>query len=222
MEAAQEQVKEAYARALNKNAFVVPGIIGHYANTPEERKATPRSGFWRGAGAGTLGGLGGAILGSAVSPELGSLGALGGTLYGGYAGGKSAAPTEAELKAHQAAQKLKAEASQEKTAAMPRIRMARDVRRAAARAAGAAKGSKAAKGVAEAAKAAKGMDKKKLLKGVAAVGTAGGVGAAVGHKKGKTKGRREGFGVGVRRGYVAGAQRGYAAGRSYSKTASFS
>lgn len=87
-----------------KVAFLLGGLAGHMA-AGKDREASPRSGFWRGAGGGLLGGMAGSALGGALTRGHGAGvigGALAGELGGGILAGRTARPTHTEIKAHHA------------------------------------------------------------------------------------------------------------------------
>lgn len=80
-------------------APLIGGLAGYYSQGNPE--ATPKSGFWRGAGLGTLGSIAGAVPGMALrNPALAQIGALGGAVGGGILGGKSAKLGPEERKAY--------------------------------------------------------------------------------------------------------------------------
>lgn len=94
---------------LEKKAFVLGGLAGHLAAGPD-REASPRSGFWRGA----AGDIAGTIAGGAIGGLAGDTGRLAGSLIGGlgggYLAGRTARPTDLELKSHRAGQAAKLKA----------------------------------------------------------------------------------------------------------------
>jgi uncharacterized protein YcfJ len=96
-----------HAEVLEKQGFVVPGLVGYYSQGDPEK--TPKSGFWRGAGLGTLGAVAGSIPGAMAGHQgLARVGSLAGGVAGGYLGGKSAKLSPAEQKEY--AKTLKAKA----------------------------------------------------------------------------------------------------------------
>ena len=218
MEAAQEQVKMAYAQALSKTAggeaamaaanLAIPAAIqgGGYAIGKKRGGRHYEEGTGR----------------KSKHPILKSLFVPGGL---GHEIGRRKGYDQA------------AAASKEKKAGYGLARLSKSVRTASNKAAKAAKGAAKQKprmvdGLSTMPLSKLGGRKTKALIGAGALALGAAGGGAIGHKKGKKKGlkkgRRQGFGVGVRRGYQAGAQRGYAVGRSHSaaakktKTASFS
>lgn len=212
MEAAQEQVKMAYAMALSKTAMD-PILAGNLAST--------------GIGLGIQAG------GYAIGKNRGRQHHAEGT------GRESKHPVLKSLfvpggLGHEIGRrKGYDQAEKEKGAGYNLARVAKSARLASSKAAKAAKGAKPRMvgGLSTTPLTKMSGLKEKLLIGAGVAG-AGALGAGVGHKKGKKKGlntgRRQGYGVGVQRGYNAGAQRGYQVGRSHSaaaakkKTASFS
>jgi len=101
-------------KAIEKKAFLPGAIAGYMAQGDPE--ATPRSGFWRGAGGGMLGSLAGAPTGALIGGALGGaeganigsgLGALAGNIGGGYLGGRTARATPEEMEAYLASKAKK-------------------------------------------------------------------------------------------------------------------
>jgi len=106
-------------RMMAKEALapLIGGLSGYLSQGDPD--ATPKSGFWRGAGLGTLGAIGGGMLGGLTrNPGVAGLGALAGSVGGGILGGRSAKLGPAERKAYlkQKASMLKAKIK-DKTAA---------------------------------------------------------------------------------------------------------
>lgn len=93
---------------------LIGGLAGYYSQGDPD--ATPKSGFWRGAGLGTLGGIAGSLAGRKIGGQPGALtGSLAGALGGGYLGGRSAKLGKHEAAAYKKQQKaMRAAAAKDK------------------------------------------------------------------------------------------------------------